>query len=63
MNPDRLRWCPDCGQVEIDEPGVDQVIRRGDDRCTEPQEEWPRGSVQECNRYFGPSPYARALNR
>jgi hypothetical protein len=51
---DRFRWCPDCGQVELDDPEVNlQVIRRGDARCTTPIEEWMRGTAEDCNRHFG----------
>jgi hypothetical protein len=54
VNQERLRWCPDCGQVEIDNPEVNlQIIRRGDARCTRPIEEWVRGTAEDRNRYFG----------
>jgi hypothetical protein len=54
MNLDRLRWCPVCGRVEIDDPGVyPRVIRRGDDRCSTPAGEWKRGSAEDCDLYFG----------
>ena len=45
-----LRWCPECGQVEIDETGL--VLRKGDDKCPNPVEVWQRGSLSEGNQYF-----------
>ena len=49
-----LRWCPDCGQVELDVIHASAtVVRAGDGRCRAHTEEWPRGTAQECNEFFG----------
>jgi hypothetical protein len=49
-----LRWCPVCGQTELDVQAVNPpVFRRGKDKCETTEEKWIRGSVAECNSYFG----------
>ncbi|MGA7452358.1 MAG: hypothetical protein WBW73_14085 [Rhodoplanes sp.] len=53
MKSDKLRWCPIFGQVEIDELVMNPtVLRKGDDRCEVPVEEWKRGTAAECNAFF-----------
>jgi hypothetical protein len=51
---DLLRWCPVCGQTELDvqDPNA-PVFRRGKDRCETTEEKWIRGTPAECNSYFG----------
>ena len=39
-----LRWCPDCGQVELDIIHTSAtVVRAGDGRCRAHTEDWPHG--------------------
>jgi hypothetical protein len=53
MEQQKLRWCPQCGQVEVDELGAHpKVIRKGDDRCEVPKEDWKRGNSTECSNFL-----------
>ena len=49
-----VRWCPRCGQVEIDVPVTEGLapMRPGDPKCAVPQEEWMRATWWNVNRYF-----------
>jgi hypothetical protein len=48
----RLRWCGLCGRVEMDEPTEGRVLRDGNPKCDLPQEQWTRGTLDECNAHF-----------
>lgn len=49
-----VHWCPSCGQVEIDARHAQAVIvRSGDGTCKYHSEQWPRGTVRQCNEFFG----------
>jgi hypothetical protein len=56
-----LRWCPQCGRVEIETELQSRPIREGDPECGLEQKQWHRGTLAECNQYFaGRFPYIAA---
>jgi hypothetical protein len=47
-----LRWCPQCGRVEIDTEHRLKPIRAGNPGCALEADQWHRGTLAECNEYF-----------
>jgi len=56
-----LRWCPQCGRVDVDSNAELLPIRVGDTQCPREQARWSRGTLVECNKQFaGRFPYIPA---